>query len=106
MARNIRTDETRRDYRAQVRYNTKEKALLLQQMAEHGYADISKYIREVSIGQIEGKAKATPDEATLIKALHVIGQAIEINKDETVKLKLEFMANMLHTILPKHKLQE
>lgn len=106
MARNIRTDETRRDIIKHTRYNKPEAEALANNAALHGYADESKFIRELTTGKIEGKQKATPEISALLERLNDLA-VIRTKLDETdfdkkvVMDQIGFIANAIHIFLPK-----
>jgi|SRR5690606_32362123 len=104
MARNIRTDETLRKNRSFKASDT-EYAKMKLNAQQAGYVDVSKFIRDRTIDQNEGKVKADPDLKKLIHYLDDLSHIREeLNKakitPDQAMTRIDFIANKIHAFMP------
>lgn len=104
MARNIRTDETLRKNRSFKASDT-EYAKMKLNAQQAGYVDVSKFIRDRTIDQTDGKVKADPDLRQLIKYLDDLSNIRKElhNKEIDVSqlaARFDFIANKIHAFMP------
>lgn len=103
MARNIKSDEDRRTIVRRARFNTAEDDQLQANAAAAQCADVSKFLRLVSLGQIS-KRTASATEKALVTTLNDLANLVkELRKNpdtpEAVYKQVDFLANAVHMVL-------